>query len=118
MNMSEQGAFRALADPTRRQILLDLSAQDMSIGEVSENFDMTRAAIKKHLVILEEGKLISVHTRGRERINRLEPVGMKSAFDWLNYFNRFWDDKFASLRTAIENEKKNQKGNQECQMIQ
>jgi DNA-binding transcriptional ArsR family regulator len=111
MNMSEQGAFRALADPTRRQILLHLSKQDMSIGEVSENFEMTRAAIKKHLVILEEGNLISVHANGRERINRLEPRGMKSASDWLNYFNQFWDDKFVSLRNAIENQEKTKKEN-------
>ncbi len=104
MIAAEQGAFRALADPTRRQILMHLSRADMTIGEVSDRFDMTRGAIKKHLTILEEGRLISVRSSGRERINRLEPLGLKSATEWLNYFNQFWDDKLVALRTAIEND--------------
>ena len=109
-NLTEtQGAFRALSDPTRRGILMLLSEQDMTIGDVSEHFDITRAAVKKHLNILEEGALISVHASGRERINRLEPLGLKSAVDWLNYFNQFWDEKLSALQQAVENEQKNQK---------
>jgi len=106
MNSAEQGAFRALADPTRRHILMLLSTKDMTIGEVSDQFDITRGAIKKHLIILEEGNLISVHPSGRERINRLEPLGIKSAADWLNYFNQFWDSKLVALGDAIENSEK------------
>jgi len=105
----EHGAFRALADPTRRQILMHLSLSDMTIGEVSDQFNMTRAAIKKHLVILEEGQLISVRTSGRERINKLEPLGLKSATEWLNYFNQFWDNKLGALKTAIDDDNKNKK---------
>ena len=107
----EQGAFRALADPTRRQILMHLSDADMTIGEVSNHFEMTRAAVKKHLIILEEGNLISVHTKGRERINRLEPLAMKSASEWLNYFSRFWDEKLGNLSSAIETHEKTKKEN-------
>lgn len=110
MNTAVQGAFRALADPTRRQILLHLSQADMTIAEVSDHFDMTRGAIKKHLIILEEGQLISVHASGRERINRLEPMAMKSVSDWLNYFNQFWDNKLGDLRNAIENNQLTNKG--------
>lgn len=110
MISAEQGAFRALADPTRRQILRHLSMAEMTIAEVSSHFDMTRGAVKKHLTILEEGRLISVHPKGRERINRLEPEGIKSAAGWFNYFNQFWDENLASLKTAIENEQKMQKG--------
>jgi len=98
-----QGAFRALADPTRRDILVLLSRQDMTIGEVSGRFAMTRAAIKKHLTILEEGQLISVRARGRERINHLETANLKAAAEWLNYFNHFWDQRLAALRDAVEN---------------
>ncbi len=107
MITAEHGAFRALADPTRRQILRHLSAGDMTIGAVCARFDMTRGAIKKHLTILEEGALISVHTRGRERINRLEPAGLKSAAEWLAYFDRFWDERLAGLGDAIENHTEN-----------
>ncbi len=101
-----QGAFRALADPTRRDILVFLSRRDMTIGEVAGRFDITRAAVKKHLTILEEGALISVHPSGRERINRLEPLGLKTVADWLSYFNRFWDERLRSLHDAIEEEER------------
>lgn len=101
---AEQGAFRALADPTRRQILVHLGNSDMTIAQVSDHFDMTRGAVKKHLTILEEGNLISVHPNGRERINRLEPEGIRAAADWLNHFNRYWDEKLGALHRAIENE--------------
>ncbi|MEM1399007.1 MAG: metalloregulator ArsR/SmtB family transcription factor [Pseudomonadota bacterium] len=103
-----QGAFRALADPTRRAILVQLSAQDMTIGEVVDRFDVTRAAIKKHLTVLEQGALITVTTDGRTRVNRLRPEGLKGVIDWLVFFDRFWDEKLANLRTAIENETKTQ----------
>ena len=108
MNTDIQGAFRALADQTRRDILMHLSTQDMTIAEVADNFEMTRAAVKKHLTILEEGNLISVRASGREKINRLEPLGLKSVSDWINYFNRFWDSKLHELQQAVEDhERKN-----------
>ena len=97
-----QGAFRALADPTRRDILMHLSSGEMTIAEVADKFSMTRAAVKKHLTILEDGQLISVRPRGRERVNRLEPLGLKQVSDWLGYFNRFWDDKLLDLQRAVE----------------
>ncbi len=98
-----QSVFRALSDPTRRDILVFLSRQDMTIGEVADRFDITRAAVKKHLTVLEQGDLISVHPRGRERINRLEPLGLKTANDWLNHFDRFWDQRLHALQDAVEN---------------
>ncbi|WP_368045273.1 ArsR/SmtB family transcription factor [Gilvimarinus algae] len=97
-----QSTFRALADPTRREILVFLSQHESSIGEVVDQFDVTRGAIKKHLVILEEGGLISIHTRGRERINRLEPSALHSVNSWLQYFEQFWDNNLRNLKTAIE----------------
>jgi DNA-binding transcriptional ArsR family regulator len=105
MNVGPQEAFRALADPTRRSILMLLSSQDMSIGEVAAKFEVTRGAIKKHLSILEEGKLISVRIAGRERINHLEPNTLRAVSDWLGYFDKYWDERLAGLKQAIENEK-------------
>lgn len=101
MTVDQQAAFRALADPSRRMILMHLSDREMTIGEVAGQFDMTRAAVKKHLTILEEGNLISVHALGRKRINRLHPAGLKPVSDWLNYFSRFWDDRLGRLQGAI-----------------
>ncbi len=99
-----QGTFRALADPTRRDILVMLSREDMTVAGVSEHFEMTRAAVKKHLVVLEEGHLISVRRQGRETINKLRPQALKSAQDWLNHFSDFWDTHLDNLKSAVEAE--------------
>lgn len=101
-----QCAFRALADPTRRDILKLLASQDMTIAEVSDQFDITRPAVKKHLTILQEGNLIQVQSKGRERVNSLNPEGMAPVLDWLEYFNTFWDDRLGTLKTIIEKDTK------------
>ena len=95
-------SFRALADPTRRSILRMLSQNDMTIAEVAENFDMTRAAVKKHLTILNEGNLISVRVSGRSRLNTINTDGIKQVFDWFGYFDTFWDDRLSALKSEIE----------------
>lgn len=97
-----QDTFRALADPTRRDILKMLHDHDMTIAQVSENFDMTRAAVKKHLTVLSDGGLITVVPRGREKVNKINPYGMAPVLDWLSYFDTFWDARLADLKTAIE----------------
>ena len=103
MTENIQQSFKALADPSRREILMHLSKQDMTIKEVSEHFDMTRAAVKKHLNILEKGNLISIRKNGRERINTLKPEGLRSVTEWMDYFNNYWDQKLNSLQVAIKN---------------
>ena len=102
MNDPEQLSFRALADPTRRDILRLLTKGEMTIAEVAENFQMTRAAVKKHLSILNEGALITMRAQGRSKINALNPDGMKRATDWFSTFDAFWDDRLATLKSTIE----------------
>lgn len=97
-----QHSFRALADPTRRDILLLLRDRDMTIAEVASNFDMTRAAVKKHLTVLADGGLITTRAVGRERYNALNPTGMGPIRDWLTFFDAFWDDRLSALKSAIE----------------
>ncbi len=102
MMNSEQLGFRALADPTRRNILELLATEDMTIAEVAENFEMTRAAVKKHLTILNEGGLISVQVDGRTRRNTLNADGLRRLFDWFSYFDAFWDSRLDKLKSEIE----------------
>ncbi len=102
MSPAAQPVFRALADPTRREILVMLAEADLTIGEVSENFDMTRAAVKKHLTMLSDGGLITVTPRGREKVNSLAPEAFGPVRDWLSFFDRFWDERLDALKTAIE----------------
>lgn len=99
-----QLTFRALADPTRRDILKLLNRQDMTIADVAGRFDMTRAAVKKHLTMLSDGGLITVEARGREKINRINPNGFAPVRGWFEYFDSFWDDRLDALKTAIEKE--------------
>ncbi|MEE9315094.1 MAG: metalloregulator ArsR/SmtB family transcription factor [Rhizobiaceae bacterium] len=97
-----QLTFRALADPTRREILVLLRGENMTIAQVAGNFDMTRAAVKKHLTVLSEGGLIEVRTKGRERINQINPKGMAPVLDWLGFFDGFWGERLDTLKSAIE----------------
>lgn len=97
-----QNTFRALADPTRRDILRLLGNRDMTIAEVSDSFDMTRAAVKKHLTVLSDGGLITVRTEGRTRINALNPQGFAPVLGWLEFFDGFWDDRLLALKSALE----------------
>mgnify|MGYP000568637769 CR=1 FL=1 len=101
-----QPAFRALADPTRRQILMHLSEREMSIAEIVEEFSVSRNAVKKHLTALEEGQLIRVERRGRESVNKLEPQGLKFVSDWFKYFDHFWDSKLSKLQQVIDQSEK------------
>ncbi|MEE2690014.1 MAG: metalloregulator ArsR/SmtB family transcription factor [Pseudomonadota bacterium] len=100
-----QPVFRALADPTRRAIIEMLAEKPRSIGEIAARFDVTRPAIAKHLRILEEGDVIAVEAKGRERINSLSPAALKTAFDWLGYFDRFWDERLALLKDLVEDKR-------------
>lgn len=102
VNLDPQPVFRALADPTRRQILLNLRNQEQTIAQVAQPFDITRAAIKKHLNILEQGHLIKVQVRGRERVNSLQAENLRLANDWLHYFSGFWDEKLSALQQAVK----------------
>jgi DNA-binding transcriptional ArsR family regulator len=98
----EQLGFRALADPTRRNILQLLANEAMTIGEVADNFQMTRAAVKKHLTVLHEGNLITVQTQGRSRLNSLNASGLKQVLSWFDFFDAFWDERLNTLNSAIE----------------
>ncbi len=99
-----QHTFRALADPTRRDILIMLRGGDMTIAEIAANFAMTRAAVKKHLTILSEAGLVTSRPVGREVHNRFAPDGMAPVINWLGLFDAFWDDALTNLKDAIEKE--------------
>jgi len=102
MQFDPQATFRALSDPTRRRILRILTDGGQTIGQITDQFDVTRTAIKKHLSILEQGGLIDVTVLGRERVNTLKQDGFRPAMDWLSVFDSFWDDRLSALKSSIE----------------
>ncbi len=81
--------FSALADPTRRAILTMLLEDDMAVTDVAEPFEISLAAISKHLSILTRAGLISQEKRGRVKWCRLEPEAMREASVWMQGFGQF-----------------------------
>lgn len=96
--------FKALGDPTRQQILSLLCEREMTIAEVADQFEMSRTGVKKHLSLLEKGRLIKVREQGREKVNALNKEGFSQMENWLKFFDRFWDNKLAALKAAAEKE--------------
>lgn len=81
--------FAALSDPTRRSILAMLLEDDMAVTDVAEPFEMSLAAISKHLTILTRAGLISQEKRGRVKWCKLEPGALKGASVWMQGFGQF-----------------------------
>ena len=82
-------AFSALADLTRRAILTMLLEDDMAVTDVAEPFEMSLAAISKHLALLTKAGLISQEKRGRVKWCKLEPDALKQASVWMQGFGQF-----------------------------
>ena len=89
MNTSVSDIFAALADPTRRDILVMLLEDDMAVTDVAEPFQMSLAAISKHLNILSRAGLISQEKRGRVKWCKLEPDALRNASIWMQSFGQF-----------------------------
>lgn len=81
--------FAALADPTRRAILAMLLEDDMAVTDVAEPFEMSLAAISKHLGVLTAARLISQEKRGRVKWCKLEPDALRNASVWMQGFGQF-----------------------------
>jgi DNA-binding transcriptional ArsR family regulator len=84
------GVFKALADASRRKLLDDLfNNNGQTLGELCERLDMTRQAVTKHLVILENAKLIAVVWRGREKLHYLNPMPLHEIYErWIGKYER------------------------------
>jgi DNA-binding transcriptional ArsR family regulator len=94
--------FRAIADPTRREILRLLRGGRRSVGEIAENFGTSRPAISKHLGLLRGVGLVSTHQEGTARICTLNAKPLRVVDDWLRDYAAFWDDNLRSLKRFTE----------------
>src|SRR5436189_1531946 len=94
--------FAALADPTRRAIVVRLSQGEASVSELAEPFDVSLPAVTKHLGVLERAGLLAHHKEGRVRRCRLVPEPMRAADDWLARYRVFWDKRLDSLSTHLK----------------
>jgi DNA-binding transcriptional ArsR family regulator len=89
--------FQAIADPTRREILHLIATKPLNVNTVAEKFDMSRAAIYKHMKILSECGLLNVKQQGRERICQAELKQLKTVSTWIDQYRIYWEQKFDSL---------------------
>ncbi len=94
--------FAALADPTRRAIIAQLAAQELSVGEIAEPYDMSLAAVSKHLHVLDRAELISVRKEGRVRRCSLNPQALRRVADWVDYYRSFWEGSFDALGDYLD----------------
>jgi len=94
--------FAALADPTRRAILVRLAEGEATVGELAEPFDISQPAISRHLKVLERAGLIIQGKEAQFRPRTLETAQLKVAYDWLAHYRRHWDESFDRLDDFIQ----------------
>lgn len=97
--------FKAIADPTRRDIFhaLVFATSALSITQISNQFDISRQGITKHIKTLEDAGLVYIETQGRERFCNANPKELKEVNKWLKFYEQFWDDKLENLGNYLDN---------------
>ena len=101
MNL-RRDVFQAIADPTRRTILLLVASQSMTAGAIAANFDTARPTVSKHLQILTECSLLNQEQNGREIYYHINATKMKEVADFIEPFRKMWDDRFNALENIMK----------------
>lgn len=101
MNL-RRDVFQAIADPTRRAILLLLATQSLTAGAIAANFDTARPTVSKHLQILTDCELLQQTKNGREVYYNINAKQMKEVADFIEPFRQMWDDRFNKLEAIMQ----------------
>ncbi|MCB0610820.1 MAG: winged helix-turn-helix transcriptional regulator [Lewinellaceae bacterium] len=101
MNL-RRDVFQAIADPTRRTILLLVASQAMTAGAIAAKFDTARPTVSKHLQILTECELLRQEQNGREIYYHLNPLKMKEIADFVEPFRMLWEERFNKLESIMK----------------
>lgn len=101
MNL-RRDVFQAIADPTRRAILLLVATQSMTAGAIASNFNTARPTVSKHLQILTECELLTQEQNGREIYYYTNAQKMKEVADFIEPFRKMWDDRFNKLEAVMK----------------
>ena len=107
--------FQAIADPTRRAILLLVAGHSLTAGAIAANFDTARPTVSKHLQILTECRLLEQEQDGREIHYHLNAAAMKEVADFIEPFRQMWDDRFNKLEAVMKKYKSSQQKEQRPQ---
>jgi DNA-binding transcriptional ArsR family regulator len=95
--------FQAIADPTRRAILVLIATQAMTPNALAQHFDTTRQAVSKHIKVLAECQLLTQDKVGREIHYYFNPLKMKEIDHWLEQFKKHWETRFDQLDQVLIN---------------
>lgn len=106
MSEALDSTFHALADPTRRAMLLALGKQERSIAQLAEPFDMSLWGAAKHVRVLEAAGLVACRKVGRSQLCSLRPGPLAQAQGWLHQWERLWSRRLDELETLIRKESK------------
>jgi DNA-binding transcriptional ArsR family regulator len=98
--------FQAIADPTRRAILVMIAMQAMTPNALAEHFDSTRQGVSKHIRYLADCDLVTKQQDGREIWYKVNPVKMKEMADWMEPFAQLWETRFNQLDEVLKKSKK------------
>lgn len=109
MNL-RRDVFQAIADPTRRAILLLLASQSMTAGGIASHFDSARPTVSKHLQVLTECKLLKSKQQGREIYYRINAKKMKEVADFIEPFRQMWEERFDKLESMMQEIRVQEKG--------
>lgn len=93
--------FQAIADPTRREIIHLLARESLNLNAVADRFEISRPAISKHIKILTECGLITIHQQGRERWCEAKLESLNEVSDWVTQYRKFWESKLDSLEIYL-----------------
>ena len=99
---ARNAVFRAIADPTRRDILKHLRGGRRTVGDLAANFSQSRPAISKHLRLLRSAGLVITHERGAARLCELNAKPLRAVDDWLREYEAFWSGSLRSLKRHVE----------------
>lgn len=100
------GLFGSLADPVRRDILRRLMGARYTVGQIAEAYDMSLAAVAKHLKVLEKATLIVKRRHGKEQIVSIEPKALQDASYYLQQYEALWTQRFDKLEKLLQEEKR------------
>ena len=101
MNL-RRDVFQAIADPTRRAILMLVASQALTAGAIASNFETARPTVSKHLQILTECELLAQEQNGREVSYHINAKKMKDVADFIEPFRKMWDERFNRLETIMK----------------
>jgi len=96
--------FKAIADPTRRDIFhaLVIASTALSISQISNQFDMSRQGVTKHIKTLQEAGLVHIDSQGRERFCNANTNALKEVNKWLRFYEQFWDNSLQNLGDYLD----------------